>query len=409
MKMMKLTEAAPTAGLVLSWQDFIPPQFSQKSRISLEEKLALFIGVDEAQVECSGTAALVVALEALKTFSDRKQVIISAYTCPWVALAVIKANLIPILADSLSDHFDYCEKSLKSVVNNQTLAIVHTHLGGRVADVEKTITIAKNVGAYVIEDAAQSLGAKLHNKSVGTFGDVGFYSLGVGKGLTIFSGGVVVTENLQIRAALRRVGGNLPSHHLLEIRRTIELIAYYLLYRPIGMGLAFGRNLRNKLKRGNLIQAVGDDCAFDFPLHKVGVWRKHVGASALDRLPVFIELTKSLAERRLAQLRRIKGIKVVLDTEGGKGVWPFLIVQMPSEETRDVVLKYLWDKGLGVGRLFIHALKDYDYLAPYFVGSNIPNAQAFAAQTLIITNCIWLSEQDFAKICDVITEQVLYV
>ena len=62
MQMMKFTEAAPTAGLVLSWQDFIPSQFSQKSRISLEEKLALFIGVDETQVECSGTAALVVAL-----------------------------------------------------------------------------------------------------------------------------------------------------------------------------------------------------------------------------------------------------------------------------------------------------------------------------------------------------------
>ena len=409
MKMIKLTEAAPTAGLVLSWQDFIPPQFSQKSRISLEEKLALFIGVDETQVECSGTAALVVALEALKTFSDRKQVIINAYTCPWVALAVIKANLIPILADSRSDHFDYCEKSLKSVVNHQTLAVVHTHLGGRVADVEKTITIAKNEGAYVIEDAAQSLGAKLDNKSVGTFGDIGFYSLGVGKGLTIFSGGVVVSRNIQIREALRRVGDNLPRHYLLELRRVVELVGYYLFYRPLGMGLVFGCHLRNKLKRGNLIQAVGDDCSFNFPLHKVSALRKRIGASAAVRLPAFIEKTKQIAEERLAQLTKAPGVRVVLDADCGEGVWPFFIVQMPSEKTRDAVLEHLWDKGLGVGRLFIHALKDYDYLAPYFVGSNIPNAQAFAAKTFIITNCIWLSEQDFAKICDVITEQALNV
>lgn len=409
MKMMKFTEAAPTAGLALNWRDFFSYLFSQKSRISLEEKLASFIGVDEAQVECSGTAALVVALEALKMLSDRKLVVISAYTCPWVALAVIKANLVPVLADSQSEHFAYCEQSLNSVVNHQTLAVVHTHLGGRVADVEKTIAIAKNVGAYVIEDAAQSLGAKLHNKSVGTFGDIGFYSLGVGKGLTIFSGGVVVTESLQIREALRRVGGNLPSHHLLELRRTIELIAYYLLYRPAGIGMAFGHHLRNKLRRGNLIQAVGDDCSFDFPLHKVGAWRKSIGASAADRLPAFIEQTKKITRGRLAILTKIPGVSVVLDTKGGEGVWPFFIVQIPSEVMRDRILEQLWNKGLGVGRLFIHALKDYDYLAPHFTDSKIPNAQVFASRTFIITNCNWLSEQDFAKICDVISEQVAHV
>jgi dTDP-4-amino-4,6-dideoxygalactose transaminase len=407
--MMKLTEAAPTAGLALSWRDFIPSLFSKNSRVSLEQKLALFIGAEEVQVECSGTAALVVALEALKIMSDRKQVVINAYTCPWVALAVIKANLIPIIADSQPEHFDYCEKSLKSVVNNQTLAVVQTHLAGRVANVEKTITIAKSAGAYVIEDAAQSLGAKFENKSVGTFGDIGFYSLGVGKGLTIFSGGVVVSENEQVREALRLVSNHLPRHYLLELRRAIELVAYYLLYRPVGMGLAFGRHLRNKLKRGNLIQAVGDDCSFDFPLHKVGAWRKMVGASAADRLPDFIAKTKKIADKRLAQLTMIPSISVVLDAEGGEGVWPFFIVRMPSEGMRDKVLERLWEKGLGVGRLFIYALKDYDYLVPYFKNCKTPNAQIFASRTFIITNCIWLSEQDFARICDVISEQAAYV
>ena len=409
MKMMKLTEAAPTAGLALSWRDFIPQFFLLQPKKSLEQKIAHFIGVDEVQIECSGTAALVVALEAIKTLSDRKFVVISAYTCPWVALAVIKANLIPVLADSRSGHFDFCEDALKSAVNNQTLAVVHTHLAGRVANVEKTIEIARHSGAFVIEDAAQSLGAKLHNQSVGTFGDIGFYSLGVGKGLTIFSGGVVVSRSLQIREALRRVADNLPNHYLLESRRIVELLGYYLLYRPVGMGLAFGRHLRNKLKRGNLIQAAGDDCSFTFPLHKVGAWRKNMGASAVKRLPGFIDKTKRLAENRLSQLINIPGINVVIDAEEGEGVWPFFIVQMPSESMRDRVLEKLWDKGLGVGRLFIHALKDYDYLAPYFGDSEVPNAQAFASQTFIITNCIWLGEQDFARICDVISEQVAHV
>lgn len=407
--MLKVTEAAPTAGLALSWRDFIFLPFTQNPQASLEKLLASFIGVDEVQVECSGTAALVVALEALKTLSDRKQVVISAYTCPWVALAVIQAGLTPVLADSRPMHFDFCESSLKSVVNEETLAVVHTHLAGRVADVEKTIDIAKGVGAFVIEDVAQSMGAKLHGKAVGRFGDIGFFSLGVGKGLTIFTGGVVLSESLQIREALKRVSKLLPRNHLLEAQRIGELIAYYLLYRPLGMSLAFGVRLRNKLKRGNLIQAVGDDCSFTFPLHQVGGWRKKVGANAAKRLPAFIEKTRRLAEQRLARLNQIPGIKVVVDDEYGSGVWPFFIVHMPSEALRDQILERLWDKGLGVGRLFIHALKDYDYLAPYFADALTPNAQAFAAQTLIITNCSWLSERDFAKICDVLTEQVAHV
>lgn len=407
--MLKVTEVAPTAGLALSWRDFIFSPFARSSQISLENALASFIGVDEVQVECSGTAALVVALEALKTLSDRKQVVISAYTCPWVALAVIQAGLTPVLADSRAMHFDFCENSLKSVVNKEVLAVVHTHLAGRVADVEKTIDIARSAGAFVIEDAAQSMGAKLHGKAVGRFGDIGFFSLGVGKGLTIFAGGVVMSESLQIRAALKHASRQLPRSRLLEARRIVELFAYYALYRPVGMGLAFGVHLRNKLKRGNLIQAVGDDCSFTFPLHQVGGWRKRVGANAAKRLPVFIEKTRLLAEKRIARLNQISGIKVIVDHDYGSGVWPFFIVHMPSEIVRDLALERLWDKGLGVGRLFIHALKDYGYLAPYFADASTPNAQAFAAQTLIITNCIWLSERDFAKICDVLTEQVAHV
>jgi len=407
--MLKVTEASPTAGLMLSWRDFIPQVLLRRPQKTLEQKIADFVGIDEVQIECSGTAALVVALEALKTISDKKYVVISAYTCPWVALAVIKANLIPVLADSKPGHFDFCENSLKSVVNNQSLAVVHTHLAGRVADVCRTIEIARGVGAFVIEDAAQSMGGQLNGRAVGTFGDVGFFSLGVGKGLTIFAGGVVMSNSPRIRQALRQAGKALAPNHFLESRRILELLAYYLLYRPVGMGLAFGQHLRRALKRGNLIEAVGDDCSFDFSVHQVGNWRKKVGAKAAERLPNYLALTRSLAKARLRRLNAIPNINVLADVGGGEGVWPFFIIRMPNEVLRDAVLSSLWDKGLGVGRLFIHALKDYGYLAPYFKNAQTPNAQQFASQTFIITNCIWLSEHDFAKICEVISEQVAHV
>ena len=406
--MLKFTEVSPTAGLPLQWRDLFCLPFGA-GHSSLETKIAEFLGADQAQIECSGTAALVVALEALKSLSPRKHVVISAYTCPWVALAVIHCGLVPVLADSKSAHFDYCPEALKEACDKRTLAVVHTHLAGRVADVETSMAIAQSVGAYVIEDAAQALGAKLNGKSVGLYGDIGFYSLGVGKGLTIFAGGVLVSKNPAVLAAMRQVGRQLPTSFLAESRRVIELLAYYVLYRPIAMGLAFGHHLRRKLKRGNLIAAVGDDCTFDFPLHKVGRWRKLVGLKAAERLPAFIAETRLQAEKRVTMLNKIVGLKVISDIQGGQGVWPFLMVMMPTEVARDAALAQLWDKGLGVGRLFIHALKDYDYLATYFQQAHTPNAQVFAARTLIISNSLWLCDADFFSVYEVLLEQVTNV
>lgn len=76
-------EIPPTAGLPLHLSDFFP------NTLSLEEKLSRFIGTHNVQIECSATSALVVSLASLKKLSSKKKVIISAYTCPWVPIAII--------------------------------------------------------------------------------------------------------------------------------------------------------------------------------------------------------------------------------------------------------------------------------------------------------------------------------
>ena len=395
-----LREPPPTAGLALSWRDFLP------GSPSLEQKIAGFIGVPEVQIECSGTAALVVALLTLKNMSQRRSVVISAYTCPCVALAVVHCGLNPVLCDSRKNHFEFCLKSLTTVCNNDTLAVIPTHLAGRVADLDGVKSIARHVGAYIVEDAAQSFGA-LHNaQPVGTFGDIAFYSLGVGKGLTIFAGGVLVARDDKIRQALRRTSALFVRDSFVwEIRRIVELVGYYLLYRPFGMRLAFGIPLRRHLKKGKLIEAVGDDCALHFPLHRVGRWRRAVGANAFKRFPGYLISTRMQAERRLAQLGNIPGVTVITDTPENQGVWPFLLLLMPSKESRDTALAALWQQGLGVGRLFIYALGDYQYLRSYFGQTHTPNATDFAERLLIVTNSVWLREKDFIKICAVLAEQ----
>ena len=272
-------EVPPTAGLPLHLSDFFP------SAHSLEAKLSQFIGTHNVQIECSATSALVVALTSLKNLSPKKKVIISAYTCPWVPIAIIHCGLMPVVCDSNNKHFDFNLKKLESILNDDVLAIIPTHLAGKIADVKKILPLAKKYGAFVIEDGAQALGARTKKQSVGLLGDIGIFSLGVGKGLSIFAGGVIVAKNKTLFAHIQKTSALIvPTNYLMETKRLLELIFYYIFYRPSLLRFVFGIPLRHHLKKSDFIKAAGDNCSFKFPIHRVSRYRKYIGSNALNRL-----------------------------------------------------------------------------------------------------------------------------
>ena len=163
-------EAPPTAGLPPRFGDLLPTRTP-----SLAAQAAEFLGVDGVQVECSGTAALVVALTALKRRSPRASVIVPAYNCPLVAIAVAHCGLRLRLCDLAPGGIDMDSGALARLCDDDTLAVVPTHLAGRVAGVDAAIDCAHRVGATVIEDAAQALGARFADGTmVGTRGDIGY-------------------------------------------------------------------------------------------------------------------------------------------------------------------------------------------------------------------------------------------
>ncbi|WP_266158667.1 DegT/DnrJ/EryC1/StrS family aminotransferase [Dyella silvatica] len=390
-----MRELPPTAGLPLHFGDLRP------GSAPFAAQAAAWLGVEHLQLECSGTAALVVALHAISRLRpDRREVVVPAWTCPLVALAIHRAGLKPRLCDLAPNHYDMDATQLAAVCSNKTLAIVPTHLAGRVADVATANTIAHNVGAYVIEDAAQAVGAQQDGRSVGLLGDAGFFSLAVGKGLTLYEGGLLLACDPALREAFaashRAIIKSNPS---MDKQRALELIGYTAAYRPWLLPLAYGRPLRKALAAGDPVSAVGDDFGPEIPLHTVSDWRQAVGARALLRLPAFLEATRQQALRRIQRLRQIPGLTVFADAPGQQGVWPFLLVTMPSEAIRDSALHTLWTAGLGVSRLFIHALPDYAYLRDVVPPTELPNARSFAARSLTITNSPWLRDDEFEKIC----------
>lgn len=392
-------EIPPTAGLPLQFADLLPPW-----RSDFAGELATFIGAPAVGLECSGTASLIVILETLRRRSARKTVVVPAYTCPLVVFAVAHCGLQLRVCDVSPRSFELDPVALADLCDGDTLAILPTHLGGRVADLAPISALARHCGAYLVEDAAQALGARQAGQSVGLTGTAGFFSLAAGKGLSLFEGGLWLTADPEMQAELAHTSRQMiPARFGWEARRCLELLGYAAAYRPRGLRHVYGRPLRQALRHNDPVAAVGDYFSPDIPLHRVSAWRQAVGSKALRRLPDFQQALAVQAAERLPRLARIPGLTVLRDPPGATGTWPIFILLLPDQKRRDQVLGELWGAGLGVTRMFAHALPDYAYLQPWVGAPAVPNARDFAACSLTVSNSPWLDEAAFERIVSVLT------
>lgn len=390
-------ELPPTAGLPIGWRNLLAGFTAREGGFA--STTARFLGVDELLLTCSGTAALVIALKTLARLTPRQEVIVPAYTCPLVAIAVAHCGLRLVTCDLAPVGIGMDLEMLEDLIGPQTLAVVPTHLAGRVVPVEPVRRLAARRGAFVVEDAAQAFGARQDGRPVGTLGDIGFFSFAVGKGLTLYEGGLMYAGDPALREELARSAADIQRPApLMELRRCLELAAYGLFYRPRLLPWAYGTPLRRNLRRRDMVAAAGDEFGMDIPLHRVGRWRQGVGESALARLADFLEAGRERGERLRRQLETISGIKVISDAPGARGNWPALMVQLPDRQRRDQALQALWGAGVGVSCLFVHALNDYPYLAPIVPAISHPRARRFAGTSLLIGNSPWMRDEDMERI-----------
>jgi len=194
----------PPAGTQISPICFFRAVRGTVNQGRFEAELGSALGVRHAFAICSGRAALLLILRALHRLQPtRSIVILPAYTCFSVAAATVRAGLQVMLLDVNPESFDFDYSALDRCTNHNVLCIIAGNLFGIPSDVKRLRSWAQPGGVYVVDDAAQSLGAKREGQSSGTLGDVGMYSLGRGKGLGIGAGGVAVTDNCEIAGAIR--------------------------------------------------------------------------------------------------------------------------------------------------------------------------------------------------------------
>jgi perosamine synthetase len=165
---------------------------------SLEEKLASFIGVRHAVAVSSGTAALHLALISLG-IGHGSEVIIPSYVCTALLNAVHYVRATPVLVDIDPYTYNISAEQVEKAISKKTGAIVVPHMFGLPADMDAILTL----GVPVIEDCAQSAGARFRGQYTGSLGRISIFSLYATKMLCAGEGGLILSDDPDLIARAR--------------------------------------------------------------------------------------------------------------------------------------------------------------------------------------------------------------
>ncbi|MEL4894965.1 DegT/DnrJ/EryC1/StrS family aminotransferase [Crocosphaera sp. Alani8] len=168
-----------------------------------EEQLAEYVGTSHC-ISCnSGTDALYLALRALNIGAG-DEVITTPFTFIATAETISLAGAKPVFVDIERNTFNMDISAIEAAITPQTKAIIPVHLFGQPVNMARLMDIAQKHNLYVIEDCAQSTGAKWGGNIVGNIGHVGCFSFFPTKNLgTCGDGGAITTNDPAIAQTIR--------------------------------------------------------------------------------------------------------------------------------------------------------------------------------------------------------------
>jgi dTDP-4-amino-4,6-dideoxygalactose transaminase len=284
-----------------------------------EEAFARFCEVPHCVGVANGTDAIELILRALG-IGPGDEVIVPANTFIASALGVVRAGARPVLVDC--DAYQLLDPNrIEAALTPRTRAVMPVHLFGQIADMEAIGGIAEDRGLLVIEDAAQSQGARRHGRRSGSFGIAAATSFYPGKNIGAYGdAGAILTGSDDLASRLRKLrnwGSERKYHH-----------------PEIGFN-----------SRLDTLQAV-------------------VLSAKLKRLDVWNEARRRAAARYDELLSGIEGVELARTLSGNEHVWHLYVIRVPR---RDEVLEKLQAEGIGAGihypvPLHLHgALRDLGY------------------------------------------------
>jgi len=286
---------------------FKTQQFILGSHVqALEEKIAQYCRTRYAMGVASGSDALLLSLMALG-IGMGDEVLLSPFTFFATAGSVSRLGAIPVFVDIDPKTYNIDPTKIEEKITLRTKAIMPVHLFGQCADMNPLLQIAKTKKLFVIEDAAQALGAEYkptagsEGRRAGQIGDLGCFSFYPTKNLGAFGdAGMVVTDdsNFAEKVRLLRVHGSQPKyfHKWIGINSRLDTMQAAILLVKFKYLEKWTTERQKKAERYQRLFEDLSSSVNGFNLPTIQYQNRHIFHQYVIRVPERDRLKKFLAE-----------------------------------------------------------------------------------------------------------------
>ena len=360
---------------------------------SFKEALKSYLNSPHIFLASSGRTALYFLLHALaRAQPARKVVLLPAYTCPALVNVIVKAGLTPRFVDISADDFEFDPRQLLENLSSKSLALICVHPFGIPLDVSRYAQMAHAVGAYLIEDAAQALGARWQGQSVGLTGDFGLFSLGPGKPLSTGGGGILCTQSQRkaglLESSWREIRPSSTVHSIFSVGR---YLAFSAICHPRAWWWA------SHLK----INQIGTHpSSWNFSLRQLSLAQAQIGTVQLSQLDKNNRERRQKAAWLIENLKEAPNIRCLPTAAGNSDpVYLRLPIIFNSQAACNRVYTAGQNANIGVGRMYQKTLPQ---LFPRFATALYPGAQHIADCLLTLPTHHFMSQPDLMRLKELI-------
>lgn len=365
---------------------------------AFEAKLAKRIGVRSALTVNSGSSANLVAFAALTSemlLKERhipagSEVITAGTGFPTTVNPSLMWGMVPVFVDVDIPTYNINVDRVEEAIGPKTRAIMVAHTLGNPFDAKRLAELAAKHNLFLIEDCCDALGATLHGKHVGTFGDIGTLSFYPAHHITMGEGGAVFTSSPALRRSM-------------ETFRDWGRDCYCEPGKDNTCNRRFDWQL-GELPYGYDHKYIYAHMGYNL---KITDMQASVGLAQLDHLEDFIAARRANFDALKAGMRDLEHLFVLPEaTPGSEPSWfGFLLtVRDGAPFTRDALVRHLNDKKIATRLLFGGNL----IRQPYMQGRNFRVVGDLTNGDTILHNTFWigvypgLGEPEIAYVLDVI-------
>jgi perosamine synthetase len=327
--------------------------------VALRAEVCARFGVRHAFLTCTGRAGMTLLLKAMRRLAaaHRDEVILPSYTCYSVAASIVKAGLRPRIVDISPDTLDYAPAELARADYSRVLAIIATNLYGLPNDLPTLSRVARDQGVFLIDDAAQAMGASVGGRPSGAWGDAGLFSFDKGKNVSAVDGGVVVTSSDDVARALDRELSLLqPPGIATSGLHIAKALAYFAMLRPWLYGIPA------RIPQLGLGKTV---FTTDFPLARPDPALTALALVMMRRLEAFTRARVVNAADLLRQLVTVPGIRTVAPRIDAIPVYLRLPILLDPPLDRDAAIASCTAVGIGASGSYPACLADVSDLRQF--------------------------------------------